>query len=349
MTGRHVRAAILGAGGFGLRELRGFAKCFGLRVPPTELAEVGTADAGSTSDETALDLQMLTLMAPGLSGLTVYAFGSSFWPVQFSGVLERRNAPDGRLPHVLSVSQGNCESDIGRPELDLTERVLAAAAASGVTVAAGSGDAGSFCPSGKVGFYPASSRWVTSVGGTSLELSSSNRIVAETVWNDAPVGLIGSAGGGGYSRYLRVPFFQRGLADWGGRRGYPDVSAMADGYPRIAIYCGLDPAGHCDPDGSPTPLQALGNGTSAATPLFAGAAALATQRRLDAGRPRLGFIDPLLYDLGENSGGGALRDVVKGTNDIGGGCCDAAPGYDLASGWGSANAEGLADAVAPSP
>lgn len=355
VTGKGVRAAVLGAGGFALPELRAFAECFGIEMPPTRLAKVGTRSAGKTSVESALDLQMLTLMAPGLDRLVVYALEpTAFWPTIFSAMLDRRNAPSGRLPHVVSVSAGGCEikNDIGRPEVKLTERVLAAAAAAGITVAAGSGDSGSFCTAGRVGFYPSSSRWATSVGGTSLALTGSNEIADEIVWNDVAAGLLPAeealgSGGGGFSRFLRAPFYQRGLARWGDRRGYPDVAAFADLYPGIAIYCGTNEEENCEPARAANPFEA-GFGTSAATPLFAGAVALATQRRLEAGAPPLGFPNPLLYELGGRGGGGALRDVVKGSNELlPFGCCDAGPGYDLASGWGSVDAEGLASAAAP--
>jgi kumamolisin len=345
VTGRGVRAAVL-IESFARRELRGFTECFGIEMPPTLLAEVGMR-AGPTSDEAALDLQMLTLMAPGLEGLVVYVVGSGFWPVEFSAMLERRNAPGGRRPQVISVSQGDCESDLARIEVQLTERVLATAAAAGVTVAAGAGDGGSFCQDRKVGFYPGSSRWTTSVGGTALTLEDSNEIADEIVWNDTPLGVqFGS--GGGFSRHLGAPFYQRGLESWGDRRGYPDVAAMADGYPGIAVYCAPNAEGNCAPSDAANPFQATGNGTSAATPLLAGAVALADQRRLEAGRPALGFANPLLYELGEQGGLGALRDVIEGSNLINPAfaCCDAGPGYDLASGWGSVNAAGLAAVAA---
>jgi len=342
IDGAGVRAAILGAGGFGRAELQRFGACFDIDPPPTRLVEVGTDDAGSTTFETALDLQMLALMAPGLERLDVYAVASGFLPVDFAAMLDPRNAPGGELPHLISVSQGECESDLGRAHVALTERVLAAAAASGITIATGAGDSGSYCSSGQVGFYPGSSRWVTSVGGTSLELTDANAIAAETVWNNLSLGLP-AAGGGGISSYLKAPPYQAGL-DTQGSRGYPDVAAFADGFPSIAIYCPADAQGNCVDSSAANPFQALGNGTSAATPLFTGALALADQRRLDAGAPPIGFANPLLYGLG-SAGSGALRDIVEGTNDIGRGCCNAAPGFDLASGWGAPDAPALAAAA----
>lgn len=359
VTGHGVRAAVLGAGGFALPELQGFAECFGIEIPPTRLVQAGRRRAGETSVESALDLQMLTLMAPGLERLDVYDVGQVFlWPVFFSAVLDPRIAPGGRLPHVVSVSAGGCETknDTSKAEVKLTERVLAAAAAAGVTVAAGSGDSGSFCIDGRVGFYPSSSRWVTSVGGTSLALTESNRIAEETVWNDVSAGLLqpgevaAYSGGGGLSRYLSAPFYQRRFLGGGwGRRAYPDVAAMADIYPGIAVYCAADQQGNCDPASAANPFEPA-FGTSAATPLLAGAVALANQRRLEADGPPLGFANPILYELGGRGGAGALRDVVRGSNGIDPRfrCCDARRGYDLASGWGSVDAEGLAAEAARS-
>jgi hypothetical protein len=349
VIGEGIRAAVLGAGGFARDELRAFARCFGIEVPPTRLSKVGSQRVGRTSVEAALDLQMLTLMAPGLERLIVYDVASELWPVLFSAMLDRRYAPGGRLPHVISISAGDCEdSGLTKAQVRVTEHVLAVAAAAGITVLAGSGDNGSFCFGVKQGFYPGSSRWTTSVGGTSLALSDSNEIADEVVWNDNSAGILPLsldvvAAGGGFSRYLRAPFYQRPLAVWGDRRGYPDVAMFADLFPGVAIYCGANEKDDCEPARAANPFEA-GFGTSAATPLLAGAVALANQRRRQAGAPRLGFASPLLYSLGERGGSGALRDVVEGTNDVlEVGCCDAAPGYDLASGWGSVDAQGLAD------
>jgi len=344
VTGRGVRIGIYGAGGFGDSELHAFARCFGLQVPPTRLVKIGERTAGPTSFEAALDLQMATLMAPGLRSLTQYEIGSSFWPVGFSAMLDPRNGP---LPNVVSVSQGECETQVGRPEIRLTEQVLAAAAAAGITVAAASGDAGAFCTSGPLGgLYPSSSPWVTSVGGTAFTLDEANRIVDEIPWNDFPSVPEGLGAGGGFGRFLTRPPYQRGLGPWGDRRGYPDVALIADTYPGITIYCNLDAKANCARPGRGNPFKG-NSGTSFATPLLAGIVALADQRLLAAGRPPIGFANPLLYQLGRNGGQGALRDIVRGSipSPRGVHCCRALPGYDLASGWGSVNADGLAAAA----
>ncbi len=344
IDGRGVRAGVYGAGGTGFRELRAYARCFGFRPPPTRLVKIGQRNAGPTTPEAALDLQMLALMAPGLESLTVYSNGSNLFPVDFSAILDPRNGPP---PDVFSASVGECETAVGRRQLRLTAHVLAAAAAVGVTVAAGSGDDGSFCPDGpNRGWYPGDSAWLTSAGGTSLTLDADNRIVDEVPWNDLSLGFA-FGGGGGFSRLLPRPPYQRGLGRWGDRRGYPDVALFADPFPGIAEYCPQPSATspNCVASGSGNPYI-TGNGTSDAGPLFAGIVALVDQRLRAAGRPPLGFANPLLYRLGRSGGGGALRDIVSGSNSVfWKTCCKAFPGYDRASGWGSVNAAGLAAAA----
>jgi hypothetical protein len=90
-------------------------------------------------------------------------------------------------------------------------------------------------------------------------------------------------------------------------------------------------------------------GTSFAAPRWAGFIALVNQQAAAQGKSSLGFIDPALYAIGESSDYGSdFHDIVSGTND----CCgqtvwySAVPGYDLVTGWGSANGQALINALA---
>jgi kumamolisin len=99
----------------------------------------------------------------------------------------------------------------------------------------------------------------------------------------------------------------------------------------------------------------IGGGTSAATPLTAAIVALVLEQERAAGRPRLGSLPPLLYDLARGPAYNSLfSDITTGTSSrrpnsaVGqtpaGGA--AQPGFDLATGLGSLKAAAFAEAVA---
>jgi subtilase family serine protease len=270
----------------------------------------------------------------------------------------------GSKPDVISASLGSCEEAtrlaIGNSGLRHYEGALAMAAASGISVLASSGDDGSsacLTPDGRplavrAVSYPASSPFVTGVGGTNFSLDAANHIVAETVWNDAPVAI--ASGGGGISELFKRPSYQNGFV-LGSRRGVPDVSMLADVGPGYEIYCTAK--GECIGSNNQDPWSQVG-GTSAAAPLVAGGLALVDQALRRSHRQDLGLANPLLYAIDHSpSAAGVISDIVTNNNDLGTslgggplGCCTAGPGFDEASGLGSINLAGLAlvaGAVAP--
>jgi subtilase family serine protease len=87
-------------------------------------------------------------------------------------------------------------------------------------------------------------------------------------------------------------------------------------------------------------------GTSAATPLLAGATLLLDQLATQRGQPTLGFLNPLLYALAEGRTSSILDITLSNDDLFGVGCCSAATGFDLASGWGSPLVDLLAGALA---
>ncbi|MER6329471.1 putative Ig domain-containing protein [Streptomyces sp. NPDC001034] len=175
----------------------------------------------------------------------------------------------------------------------------------GVAITVSAGD------SGYGAEYPATSQYVTAVGGTALTTSSNSRGWSESVWNTSSTEGTGS----GCSAYDPKPSWQ---TDTGcSTRMESDVSAVADPATGVAVYDTYGGSG-----------WAVYGGTSASSPIVAGVYAL-------AGTP--GSSDyPAKYPYSHT---GNLNDVTSGSN---GSCttsyfCTATTGYDGPTGWGTPN------------
>jgi subtilase family serine protease len=169
----------------------------------------------------------------------------------------------------------------------------------GIAVTASSGDNG-FGTS-----YPATSPFVTSVGGTSLTRSTNARGWTEGVW---------SGSGSGCSVQEPKPAFQH---DTGcARRTMADVSAVADPNTGVAVY-----------DTYQNPGWQVFGGTSASSPIVASVFAMAS--------PPAAGVFPVQYPYANP---GALFDVTTGSN---GSCttylCKGTVGYDGPTGLGTPN------------
>ena len=193
----------------------------------------------------------------------------------------------------------------------------------------------------RVNSWPSSDPLVTSVGGSQLYLNNAGgRLQPDSVWNDGY-----GAGGGGVSAVFSRPFFQAGVSNVvGSHRGTPDISMSAAVNGGAWVYMSF--AGIETP-GVDNPAWYIFGGTSEATPIFSGIVALADQV---AGH-RLGLINPALYTLGELSEHGdshtGIVDITTGNNSFAGVTgYAAAPGYDLASGWGTIDAAQFVPALA---
>jgi kumamolisin len=350
-AGQGERVALIEIDGFTPSDINTFASCFGLRVPAINVFGVGSvSQLLPPGGESTLDLEVLDATAPGLNAIDVYESRSDA-PDVLKALVAPFQVP-GHKPQVVSASLGLCEENqfgaVGASGIAAAERALSVATASGVSFLASSGDNGSADCVGSDGVpldklavhYPASSWWVTGVGGTNLQLSPANQITSQIVWNDTTKQI--AAGGGGLSGLFNRPYYQSGVVS-PNARGVPDVSMLADLVPGYAIYCSA--VGDCVNTGNIDPWQTVG-GTSAATPLLAGGVALVDQSLRLLGRQDVGFLNPLLYHLGRSSmRGSVFYDVTAIGNDVGPylptsggralGCCTARSGYDEASGWGS--------------
>ncbi|MDI5967249.1 S53 family peptidase [Streptantibioticus silvisoli] len=171
----------------------------------------------------------------------------------------------------------------------------------GIAITASSGDGGYGVE------YPAASKYVTAVGGTSLKRASNARGWTETAWSGA---------GSGCSAYDAKPTWQKDSGCT--RRTVADVSAVADPATGVAVY---------DTYGGDPGWEVFG-GTSVASPIIASVYA-------DAGTPSSGSY-PSSFPYAHT---GNLNDVTSGSN---GSCspaylCTAGPGYDGPTGLGTPN------------
>jgi subtilase family serine protease len=313
-------------GGWLPSDLKLAGHCFGYSPPRVDQVQGdGVATTIENADpETSLDLQTAAAVAPRAQFRLVQSTPAG------GGILDAFSralgGPDG-IPDVISLSYGGCaiEENTTAPAFtSVIDAVLAMASLTGVSSFVAAGDFGSTncgpSVSGTTLSYPAVSPFVTAVGGTRLTLGKGNVRVSETVWNDSVYGE-SYAGGGALSRREPRPAYQDGFVPQN-HRAVPDVSALADSVPGW-------------PDVIDGVLQPVG-GTSGATPFIAAAAALVDGSQHAAGRPPIGLANGWFYQAASHPG--AFYDVTTGNNDLAGvGCCQAAVGYDLASGLGVPN------------
>jgi len=361
LTGRGVRMALIEIDGFDPSDIAAFAACFGTTVPPIATHPVGIPQAFAPGAETTLDLEVLAAAAPGLEAIDVYESDELLSPIAAAVTSAKRH------PDVISMSLGGCENSQfqGLTGLRIINGLLLLAAGSGTSTLVSTGDEGSSGCMNAAGAvlpmlsaqFPATSPYVTAVGGTNLQLDAGNRITGEWVWNGSPRNT--GAGSGGESLLFDRPWWQRAstITTSTPNRTVPDVAALADTAPGYAIYCtSQECVEKLDPRGLGGWITV--GGTSAAAPLVAAGVALANEAAARRGQPPLGMLNPLIYEIGRSKAGAqVIRDVTQGTNDVGTaipapvsdgqplGCCSAAPGYDLASGWGSLSIPRFSDAA----
>jgi subtilase family serine protease len=342
--GTGARVAILNAGeGAPQRDVDTAGACFGLPGLHTRtlLTDGQSKPFGRGTFEPQEDIALVRGMAPGLGSATFAQvwLAPELWFLGAARVLDERSRPDA-----FSISYGECERDIrgraaapaSRAGANLLDALLVRLGLAGVSVFASAGDFGSTCngqPFPGVA-WPASSPYLTAVGGSRLVLDAANERVDEVVWNDLEwlsTDNGGGAGGGGLSAVSARPPYQRAVA--ARRRAVPDVSAHASMLPGWPVVIGTN--------------WVEDAGTSASAPLVAGAFAVLSARERAAGRPPLGPVNGLLYDSAPQT----VFDVVSGENgyDRRVRARQAGPGYDLASGLGVPRFDVLAATLPPPP
>jgi subtilase family serine protease len=292
-------------------------------VPITLLSTDGTSTsclytrAGGDCDDTeqTLDMTQAIGMAPGLASLVMY-IGST------DTAIISAMTTHSPLPTTIGCSWGWMPADPTTLN-PYWEKM----AAQGQNFFAASGDSSTWSRRNEA--WPADAAYVVSVGGTDLTTASAGGAwKSETAWSDS--------GGGISPDKIAIPAWQQlaGVINSSNKgsttyRNGPDVSANAN----FTFYVCADQT---------TCTANEYGGTSFATPMWAGYVALANQQLVADGYSTLGFIDPYLYAFGVSSSYGTdFHDITSGKS----GSYSAVTGYDLVTGWGSPNGQGLINAL----
>jgi tripeptidyl-peptidase-1 len=280
-------------------------------------------------------------------------------------------------PDVISISWGwneqdqcgfglgQCTNETSQVYVQRTNLEFMKIAAMGTTILVSSGDAGSpgrtneLCDQNRSHInpvFPGGSPWVLSVGATYVQAFPKGT----TRWNstlchllECPSGtqeamttysMTGWTSGSGFTHWDETPSWQKRQVSTylsehanelpNGRyfnskgRAYPDVATFGH---NCAMYSGF--GGWMG-----------GDGTSCSSPMLAGVIAYLNDQQQSRGQPKLGFVNPLLYQIYEDTKGAAFHDITSGFS----GCTEQmwcgrnfgfypTKGWDPVSGLGSPN------------
>jgi subtilase family serine protease len=267
--------------------------------------------------EETLDVESVHGMAPGASIVYVGA------PNNFQDLDAALNhVVDRHLAQIVTNSYGFNTEILPFGFIKPYEDTILQGAAEGIGIYFSSGDNSdeSLVDGYRSTDWPASSPFVTAVGGTSLAVGASNNYLFETGWGTKTRSWTGTTwarggwlygAGGGVSRLFAEPAYQSGVVQQSvftaqGRTGraVPDIAAFAD--PNTGYIIGET---QTFPDGSVKYSEYRIGGTSLSSPIMAGIMALADQK---AGKVH-GFANPLFYS---KAGSSAFTDIVNPTSTV---------------------------------
>ncbi len=238
--------------------------------------------AGSQTDdgwslEESMDVEWAHAIAPGAKILVVEAAPSNSNAQAIANLMAAVQAAN-LTPGVVVVSMS-----WGFNEFPGETAYDSAFTTPGITYIAASGDNPGVD-------YPATSPDVLSVGGTTLNLSSSGDYVSETAWSDS---------GGGYSQYEAEPSYQE-LIQQSEKRSTPDVAFDGDPNTGVAVYETPPPSQNPWQTTTSEGSWQIVGGTSLGAPSWAGIIAIVDQGRALDGQGSLSGATqtlPSLYDL----------------------------------------------------
>jgi hypothetical protein len=297
-------------------------------VTVTLMGNIATGNgSGTNSGDGEFDLDSQTIIA--FTGVKQYYFYVAASTEDADLETDFEHVVNDNVLKTIDVSLGECETDAqsdgAAGSMDATFKQ---AVAQGQTFFVSAGDhAADECGNYNMpgASWPASSQYVTAVGGTELFTSPNTTWQVEQVWNDG-----NGATGGSPSLFEPIPSWQQGVAGITNQtyRGVPDIAF--DGDPASGALVTVD--------GQPN--QQIG-GTSLSAPLALGMWA----HVLQADGTSLGFASPVIYKTAQQLGFEyytGFNDVTYG-NNFG---YNAGVGWDYTSGWGSINVSSFASLAA---
>lgn len=348
-----------GSSGFGVQDLNMSQSMNDEDLKPILKSHVVGTDLPSDL-ETQLDMQMMSQTAENVD---LWFWDSPQWLFTFAvNFFNSKEVPD-----VISMSWGWAESDqcsvakcnnqTAKEYIDRVNAEYIKLGLRGITITVSSGDAGAPGRTNEVcgtdnpvnPVFPGSSPWITSVGGTFIMddpnakniswetplckkygcLKSNKEMVSNQKYT-------GWTSGGGFSIFSseELPKWQKNSVEKylnsgtslpsnfsSSGRGYPDVTAVSHNCPVFnnGQLGGVD-------------------GTSCSSPVFASIVSLLNDFQVTRGKPKLGYINPLLYSMFEDDPT-LFNDLTVGNNWCTEyNCCPVRK--DNGSDWGYAAAKG---------
>jgi subtilase family serine protease len=352
-TGTGETIAVIGQVDINAADIAAFRSASGLNATNLPVVVLAGTDPGPARTctncfpneddlgESSIDLEWSGGMAPAAT--VDFVLGVDVFNNSMTYAIDSNVAP------IVMSSYGACEAGWGTTEMNAINALFKQGNVQGQTIVAASADFGAAdCdagPSATEGLtvdFPASSPYVTGMGGTQPNegtgtyWSTTNgstggsalSYIPEVAWNDASLGAFGG-GGGGSSNYFIKPTWQVGTpAD--AARDVPDLSLNATDNPThdSMLYCVNVAAGQSC--GSGFRVSATNNGLAAAggtsfdSQIFGGMLALVEQKLGGPITGRIGNANPTIYALGNSSkyyaaGQNTLTNATVVFNDVTGG------------------------------
>ena len=357
-TGVNQQIAVIGQSAVVATDITNFQTAAGVPVRAPQMVLVPNSGASTVyeGDEAESDLDLEYSSAMGKSATVFFVYTGSSANADVSTALEY--AISNRIASILTISYGYCEGESGFTSLSQTfNNSLQQASVQGQTVIAASGDQGALSCYGSSGTpyvsYPASSQYVTAVGGTEFPcgdvlnaataacptitssqfwqpattstgdvIGSAISYIPEMAWNDNSTSNGLSAGGGGVSLYFPKPTWQTGVAGipTSSFRLVPDISLDSSEVNAPYLYCSSDASatsgGSCS-NGTFRNTTGTGYFTAAGGTSFAAPifAGLLSIIEQKLNTNGLGLLGPTLYSLASNSTtyASAFHDITSGT------------------------------------